>query len=116
MALLLVVDDESLIRMSAADMAEELGFEVIEAKSADEAVRILENRSDISIVFSDVQMPGTMDGLRLVKLVRERWPLIELVLTSGKPLSQDEALPERCTFLPKPYSRKGLTEALHKAL
>lgn len=115
MALLLVVDDESLVRLTAAEMAEELGYEVLEAKNADEAIRILESRGDIKVVFSDVQMPGTMDGLRLASLVRDRWPPIRLILTSGKALPAGEALPEDCTFIPKPYSLENLTDALRKA-
>lgn len=85
MALVLVVDDEPLIRMSATAMVAQLGYDVLETDSADEAVRILESRDDIRIVFSDVQMPGTMDGLRLLKVIRDRWPPICLILTSGKP-------------------------------
>ena len=79
----LVVDDEVLVRTVAVDMVEQAGFEVIEASNADEAIRILESRQDIRAVFTDIQMPGSMDGLRLAQSVRDRWPPVALIVTSG---------------------------------
>ena len=79
----LVVEDESLIRSRAMDMVEEAGFEAIEASDADEAIRILESRNDICAVFTDINMPGSMDGLRLARVVRNRWPPVALIVTSG---------------------------------
>jgi two-component system, response regulator PdtaR len=99
----LVVEDEALIRMHAADMIRDLGFEVIEAADADQAVTLLESHSKISVVFSDIQMPGSMDGLRLVALVRKRWPPVALLVTSGQFRPQDGDLPENTHFLAKPY-------------
>lgn len=92
-----------MIRMHAADMIRDLGFEVIEAADADQAVTLLESHSKISVVFSDIQMPGSMDGLRLVALVRKRWPPVALLVTSGQFRPQGEDLPEDAHFLPKPY-------------
>jgi len=80
----LVVEDENLIRLSALDMVEEAGFEAIAASDADEAIRILESRNDIRAVFTDVHMPGSMDGLRLARVVRNRWPPVALIVTVGR--------------------------------
>src|ERR1700730_10414281 len=80
----LIVEDESIARMDAVEIAEAWGFAVVEAANADEAICILEARSDIGIVFTDVQMPGSMDGLKLAQAVRNRWPPIKLVVTSGR--------------------------------
>jgi CheY-like chemotaxis protein len=74
----LVVEDEYLIRVSAVQMIEEAGFELLAASDADEAIRILESRNDIRAVFTDVQMPGSMDGIRLARVVRNRWPPVAL--------------------------------------
>src|SRR6201985_1847277 len=82
-AVILIVEDDLLIRMNALEMIEEAGFEVVEAASADEAIAILERRLDITVVFTDIQMPGTMDGLKLAAAVRDRWPPIKIVATSG---------------------------------
>ena len=100
---ILIVEDDGLIRMAAADMVQDAGFRVHEAANADEAIAILESRSDIRIVFTDVEMPGTMDGLKLVHYVRRRWPPIKLIVASGK-LPRDKAdLPAGGLFFSKPY-------------
>ena len=75
----LVVEDEPLLLIDAVDLVTEAGFEAIGVKSADEAIRILESRDDIRIVFTDVNMPGSMDGIRLAHAVRHRWPPIEII-------------------------------------
>src|SRR5215213_6741680 len=79
----IVVEDEALIRTNAVDMVEEAGFEAIAASDADEAIRILESRNDIRAVFTDVQMAGSMNGIRLARVVRNRWPPVALIVTSG---------------------------------
>ena len=111
---ILIVEDEILVRMVIADYLRECGYRVIEAGNAAEAIKVLRSPERIDIVFSDVQMPGTMDGLRLVSLIRDRWPPIRLILTSGKALPAGETLPKDCTFIPKPYSLENLTDALRK--
>jgi len=108
----LVVEDEPLVRMVAAATIEEAGFETIEAVGAESAIAILEDRKDIRIVFADIHMPGSMDGLRLARIVRNRWPPIELILTSGLMKIGQRDLPERSVFLAKPYSLDALTAAL----
>src|SRR6201986_2791272 len=100
----LVVEDEFLLRMDAADVIGAAGFEVLEAANADEAITILEARSDITVVFTDIQMPGSMDGLKLARAVRGRWPPIKIIATSGHLDVGESDRPEGGRFLPKPYS------------
>jgi len=110
--LVLVVEDEVLVRMNALSLLEEAGFGVLEAGNADEAISLLERRKDIRIVFTDINMPGNMDGLRLAHAIRNRWPPIELVLTSGQMRVSDEDMPERGLFLGKPYEPSELVEVV----
>src|SRR5476651_2792218 len=100
----LIVEDELLLRMDAADMIAAAGFEVVEARDADQAIEILEARRDITVVFTDIQMPGSMDGLKLARAVRGRWPPIQIIATSGRVDVAQTDLPEGGRFLPKPYS------------
>src|SRR3990170_381248 len=99
----LVVEDEVFSRMHAVDLVEAAGYRAIEASNADDAIAILEARKDIRIVFTDINMPGSMDGLRLARAVRDRWPPIELILTSGHLDVAESDIPERGLFFPKPY-------------
>jgi CheY-like chemotaxis protein len=109
----LIVEDEPILRMNAVDFIEEAGFQVVEAADADEAIQILERRPDIRIVLTDIQMPGSMDGLKLAAFVRNRWPPIELIITSARYVL-DRDLPERGVFLPKPYSPRTVVEILQR--
>lgn len=102
--IVLVVEDDFLLRMDAVDIVRNAGFEAIEAANADQAIAIIEADPDIHIVFTDVQMPGTMDGLRLAKFIRDRWPPIKIVATSGRLRVVEEDLPKGSIFVPKPYS------------
>jgi CheY-like chemotaxis protein len=111
---ILVVEDETLVRMSAVSVAEDSGFEALSAASADEAIGILESRSDVLLVFTDVNMPGSMNGLRLAHAVRGRWPPVELLVTSALGNITARDLPERGRFLPKPYEVATLSEAFHQ--
>lgn len=111
--LVLVVEDEFLIRMNSADMIRDFGFEVIEATDADEAVSLLESNPAIRVVFTDIQMPGSMDGLLLASVVRDRWPPVALLITSGKVRPPRDDMPAGARFLPKPYSPWQLKEQLH---
>jgi CheY-like chemotaxis protein len=108
----LVVEDEYLVRLYAADVIADAGFDVIQANNADEAIAFLEARKDIAVVFTDIDMPGSMDGLKLAAAVRNRWPPIELILTSGKYNPGDQGIPERGHFLPKPYHANSLARAV----
>ena len=113
-AIILIVEDESLLRIHAADIAAEAGFEVLEAANADEAIVILEARTDIRIVFTDIQMPGSMDGIKLAQAIRNRWPPVTIVVTSGQVRPAAGALPENVTFLSKPYVAEDLSQLLTK--
>ena len=108
----LIVEDEALVRMTAVDMIEEAGFEVLEATNADEAILLLEARRDITVVFTDIEMPGSMDGLRLARAVRGRWPPIKIIATSGRHLVREGDLPSGGLFLRKPYSPAQISSAL----
>ena len=111
---ILVVEDDFLLRMNAADIIRDAGFDVLEASNADEAIIILESRNDISVVFTDVQMPGSMDGLKLARAVRGRWPPIQIVTTSGQCVVQATDLPEGGRFLPKPYNAMQVSGLLRE--
>jgi len=102
-SLVLIVEDDVLVRQNAVFLLEEAGFDTLEAARADEAIALLEARQDIRIVFTDINMPGSMDGLALAQAVRRRWPPVELVLTSGYARVRDDDIPERGLFLGKPY-------------
>jgi CheY-like chemotaxis protein len=97
----------------SADMIEEAGFAVVQAANADEAIAILRVRSDISVVFTDIQMPGSMDGLKLARFVRDRWPPIKIVATSGRVAVADGDLPDGSVFLPKPYRPTQIVATLY---
>ena len=108
----LIVEDEFLLRIDAVDIVAAAGFEVLEAGNADEAIDILEAHPDITVVFTDIQMPGSMDGLKLARAVRGRWPPIKIVATSGHVGVRETDLPEGGRFLPKPYSSTEVTGVL----
>ncbi len=111
---ILVVEDEFLIRMEAMNTIRDAGFDVVEANNADEAILILESRLDITVVFTDVQMPGSMDGLKLAAAIRGRWPPIKIVATSGLLDIRKEDLPLGSRFLPKPYSATQIVGTLRE--
>ena len=110
----LVVEDEFLIRTDAADMVRAAGFTVVEASNADLALELLESASDIAAVFTDIHMPGSMDGLRLVAIVRDRWPPIAVLVTSGQDQIGIDDLPVGGRFLPKPYTEAQLATHLRE--
>jgi two-component sensor histidine kinase/DNA-binding response OmpR family regulator len=98
----LVVEDEMILRMRAVDIVEDAGFHPVEAVNADEAISILESRSDISLLFTDIQMPGSIDGLKLAHAVHDRWPSIKIVLVSGQVKPTDAERPADSRFFGKP--------------
>jgi CheY-like chemotaxis protein len=110
----LIVEDEALVRMTAVDMIEEAGFEILKATNADEAILLLKARLDITVVFTDIEMPGSMNGLRLAEAVRGRWPPIKIIATSGHYVVRDGDLPSGGLFLAKPYSLSQISIALRK--
>ena len=110
----LIVEDELLLRIDAAEMIQAAGFEVVEAANADQAIEVLEARRDIAVVFTDIQMPGSMDGLKLARAVRGRWPPIKIIATSGRLHVGEMDLPEGGRFLPKPYSHAEVARVLRE--
>jgi CheY-like chemotaxis protein len=100
--IVLVVEDEMLLRMRAVNIVEDAGYISVEAVDADEALAILQSRSDIALLFTDVQMPGSMDGLQLAHAVRERWPPIKIILVSGQLKPSGSAIPLDTRFFAKP--------------
>jgi len=108
----LVVEDELLVRMCIVDNLEEAGFKTVEAGSASDAIRVLESRSDIRVIFTDIEMPGTMDGLALSHYVRHRWPPKIIVISSGKRRPSPDELPANVEFISKPYHSTKLANVL----
>jgi two-component sensor histidine kinase/CheY-like chemotaxis protein len=98
----LVVEDEMVLRMRAVDIVEDAGFTPVEAVNADEAIAILESRSDIDLLLTDIQMPGSMDGLKLAHAVHDRWPSIKIILVSGQVKPSDAERPANSRFFGKP--------------
>jgi CheY-like chemotaxis protein len=112
--LVLIVEDDFLIRSHAALMIEEAAFDVIEASNADEAIAILEAGADVTILLTDIQMPGSMDGLKLAAAVKGRWPPIKIIATSGLVNVRPADLPPGGRFIPKPYNPTQLTATLRE--
>lgn len=109
----LVVEDDPLIRMEAIDMIEDAGFRARGAKSADAAIAILERHDDIAILFTDIDMPGSMDGLKLAAYVRDRWPPVAIFIASGIVETEGLTFPKGSSFFPKPYPTSAIVNALH---
>jgi two-component sensor histidine kinase len=108
----LVVEDEMVLRMRAVDIVEDAGFCPVEAVNADEAISILESRSDISLLFTDIQMPGSMDGLKLAHAVHDRWPAIKIILVSGQVKPTDAERPADSRFFGKPLGVEKMISEL----
>jgi two-component system, response regulator PdtaR len=108
----LVVEDHPLVRMGVLEVIVEAGFETLEASSAVEAIRILEARPDICLVFTDAEMQGTMDGIELAHYIRNRWPPVKLIVVSAKVVIDPQELPSGATFFPKPYCETSIVEAM----
>lgn len=109
----LVVEDEDLVRSLAVDALEEAGYATLEAQNAEQAIQLLETHPEVRLVFTDVQMPGVMDGAKLAAAVRRRWPPLRVIVTSARP--QPELI-EDAVFLPKPYSLLDLPRHVGIAL
>lgn len=108
----LVVEDEALIRMVLAETLTEAGFSTYEAENATQAISILERHPEIVVVFTDIQMPGDMDGLQLSHYVRERWPPTIIVICSARVVPDPSTLPAEASFLAKPYEPSALRKIL----
>ena len=110
----LVVEDEPLILLDIVDYLESEGFRVLRAANAAQAIEMLEREPAISIIFTDVEMPGTMDGLKLAALVRDRWPPVKIVVTSGHKTVEITDLPDGGVFFSKPYRPEELATTFRK--
>lgn len=115
-AAVLIVEDEPLIRMGAVYLIEDAGFAVYEAASADAAIALLELHKEIRLIFTDVDMPGSMDGLKLAHYVRGRWPPVKIIVTSGHVKVAEESLPAGALFLPKPYDPAEITHKVREMI
>jgi CheY-like chemotaxis protein len=107
---ILIVEDDQLLKLFTVDMVEEAGFLALQANSADDAVAILESRTDIALLLTDINMPGSMDGLKLAHAVRHRWPPIKIIVISGR--VPGYGLPTGCRFFPKPYQTETLISGI----
>lgn len=112
----LVVEDEPLVRMAIVDHLEDEGFLVIEASNADEAVAILVTNLTVKIMFTDIDMPGGMDGLKLAAAVRDRWPPLKIVVTSGHRQVNVGDLPAAAQFFPKPYNPDAIVSIFREMI
>jgi two-component system, response regulator PdtaR len=113
-SVVLVVEDEPILRALSVAVVEIADLEAVEAGNADEAIQILESMADIRVVFTDVRMPGSMDGIILARTIRRRWPHVRLILTSGEDEVGIGLIPERARFFTKPYSTNQVIESLRQ--
>ena len=111
---ILVVDDEPIVRLGLVFQVTEWGYEVVEAGSADDAVDELQRHPDIRLIVTDVDMPGSMDGIRLAHFVRKRWPPIALIVVSGKRAVEAIVLPDGCRFFEKPVLDENIRVAIRE--
>jgi len=112
----LIVEDEPLVSMALADELETAGYEVLEAANADQAVRLLESRTDIAIIVTDVDMPGSMDGLMLAAAVANRWPPIRIIVVSGHRNVEITDIPDGSVFFSKPYQGDEIMGSIRQML
>ena len=114
---ILVAEDEELIRLWAADVLQESGgFSVLEAANAEAALRVLEARPEVRLLFTDIHMPGAFDGMELARRVHDRWPHVQLVVTSGKIAPRPTEIPDEGRFLAKPYRAEQLVGQVEELL
>ena len=114
--LVLVVDDEAVLRFLASDVLEESGFQVLEAEDAKTALKVLADHPGVRVLFTDINMPGALDGLDLAREVHARWPDIKLVVTSGRARLSDQEIPDSGRFISKPYSLDALVEEIREVV
>lgn len=112
----LVVEDEPLILLGACDLVERAGFHAMEALDADRALAILEANSHIAMVFTDIDMPGSMDGLVLAAIIAERWPQIALIVASGRRMPASCAMPRDAVYFAKPYVEADVMAVMQRMI
>lgn len=109
---ILVVDDEPIIRLDAVSMIEDAGFVAYEAADAEEALKIISAHPEVSVLFTDINMPGPLDGLELVRRVHDGWPMVQLVIASGRVVPSPEDIPDHGHFVAKPYQTTAVVALL----
>jgi CheY-like chemotaxis protein len=109
---ILVIEDEPMTRAVVSDFIANAGFVALQAANADTAIEILESRDDIRAIFTDINMPGSMDGLKLAHAVRDRWPPIHIIITSAIPRIAKGDMPDGCLFFQKPYNPRHIVGVL----
>jgi CheY-like chemotaxis protein len=112
----LVVEDESVLRLDAAETLRDAGFEVVEAADATEALAALERRDDIGVLFTDIDMPGGIDGLELARRVHDRRPRMHLIITSGAVRPRPQDIPDAGSFVGKPYCPNAVADTIRRLL
>jgi CheY-like chemotaxis protein len=115
-ATVLIVENEALVRLEIAHVVAQAGLRALEANDADEAIALLDAHPDIVLMVTDINMPGSMDGLRLAHHVRDRWPPVKIIVASGRLETELSELPANCVFIPKPYAQETLWRALAQML
>jgi CheY-like chemotaxis protein len=110
----LVVEDDGLLQLAALELVEAAGLVGLSAANSDEAISILEDRQDIHIVLTDVEMPGSMDGVKLSHFIRNRWPPIHLIIVSGRAMLSESQIPPGTKFFSKPYDDEAIIAQLKK--
>ena len=107
-----MVEDNAIIRMDTVDLVPNAGYEALESSNADEAICILKSITCIDLVFTDIEMPGTMDGIKLSHYIRDRWPPVKLIVASGKAVLEESSLPEGSRFFAKTYNDHAIANAM----
>jgi two-component system, response regulator PdtaR len=103
LVVILIVEDDGLINLMVSDDLQRAGYHVLSVYSADEAITVLESRNDIWLIFTDIDLPGSMDGLGLAATVDDRWPPVHIIITTGQMRPSDDLMPKGSAFLAKPY-------------
>ena len=111
-AVVLIVEDDALLRMHTVDFIEAAGYRVLEAADTDQAIALIEAHPEVRVVLTDIDLPGSMDGLRMAAAIRDRWPPIELIVTSGAAEPRPEQIPARGIFIPKPVDPTRVLQAI----
>ena len=112
----LVVEDNPLVLITTVDLVESAGYRALEASNADEAIAILESHPEIHLLFTDIEMPGRMDGIKLAHYARKRWPPLKIIVVSGQSTPDLASLPKDGVFLPKPFYPAQVAAALARML
>jgi CheY-like chemotaxis protein len=116
MQTILVVDDDPILRVHISELLQDAGYQVLEASNTDEALAVLEQHSNIKLLFTDVQMPPGADGIALAEIVQNRWPDVSVLVTSGGLNLSDDDIPDGGEFVSKPYSRKLLLSRIERMI